>query len=46
LGKIGSQESEAVLHSLYVQLLSINFVSCVNWKVQQIVKLSPLIGPN
>jgi len=33
LGKIGSQESRAVLHSLYVQLISINFVFSINKKV-------------
>ena len=33
LGKICSQESRAVLQSLYVQLLSINFVYSINWKV-------------
>ena len=30
IGEISSQQSRAVLHSLYVQLLSINFVSSIN----------------
>jgi len=44
MGKTWFSSAGVVMHSFYMQLLSINLVSSINWEVWLKVKILTLIG--